>query len=276
MKRAALECACVSVAVLLAGSAAAAKDQCPKNGCPAKVAQPRVAPPPRQAQPAIIGRPAVIGAVPGSVPPQSPFSQGQRLQPTRPPFSGRPEQPGFKAAPEASPYSPHEPREPGRPGVGDPGSGAVGAAAPEHRFKPKPDAGAHADTLVSDRDHPKRFKPSTPEAGRPKLERVDHGKPYKVGRHTYKPVRAARFAWPPGFSYQHYGIGYRVPPAFWLPNYYIDNYLDYGVEPPPGGFQWIRYGPDLLLINLGSGEVANAVPGVFVESDDFQAQEQPQ
>jgi hypothetical protein len=35
----------------------------------------------------------------------------------------------------------------------------------------------------------------------------------------------------------------------------------------PAGFQRVRYGPDLLLIDLGSGEVANVVQGAFTDAD---------
>jgi hypothetical protein len=63
-------------------------------------------------------------------------------------------------------------------------------------------------------------------------------------------------------------VGYRLPHAFWVDRYYITDYSFYGVDAPPPNFQWVRYGPDLLLVDLNSGQVANAVYGVFEESDD--------
>jgi len=32
---------------------------------------------------------------------------------------------------------------------------------------------------------------------------------------------------------------------------------------PEAGFQWVRYGPDVLLVNVTTGEVVDAVYGVF-------------
>jgi hypothetical protein len=32
---------------------------------------------------------------------------------------------------------------------------------------------------------------------------------------------------------------------------------------PPYGYEWIRNGPDALLVDIGSGEVVSSVPGIF-------------
>ena len=74
-----------------------------------------------------------------------------------------------------------------------------------------------------------------------------------------------RYRWPSGYGYQRWGIGYRLPRDFWISDYYIYDYADYGLGPAPGGFQWIRYGPDILLINLYTGQIADAVYGAFDE-----------
>jgi Ni/Co efflux regulator RcnB len=37
------------------------------------------------------------------------------------------------------------------------------------------------------------------------------------------------------------------------------------LEPPPPGFQWVRYGPDLLLVNVVTGQVADVAYGVFYD-----------
>ncbi|MEJ0065348.1 MAG: RcnB family protein [Caulobacteraceae bacterium] len=34
--------------------------------------------------------------------------------------------------------------------------------------------------------------------------------------------------------------------------------------PPPPGSRWVRYGPDLLLVNLTTGRVEDTAYGVFL------------
>jgi len=47
------------------------------------------------------------------------------------------------------------------------------------------------------------------------------------------------------------------------PPYYYDNYAPLGLAPPPPGYRWIRYGPDLLLVDVTSGRIGDVVEGVF-------------
>jgi Ni/Co efflux regulator RcnB len=54
-----------------------------------------------------------------------------------------------------------------------------------------------------------------------------------------------------------------LPPAFLAPPYYYDEYAPLGLGPPPAGYRWVRYGPDLLLVNIATGRIADVVDGVF-------------
>ena len=101
------------------------------------------------------------------------------------------------------------------------------------------------------------------------VERDMVGHRFMYHGHAYAPFRAARYGWPRGYRYERFAIGRRLPDAFFVPRYYILDYETYGVEVPPAGFQWIRYGPDLLLVDLSSGQVINVVNGVFEESADM-------
>jgi Ni/Co efflux regulator RcnB len=91
---------------------------------------------------------------------------------------------------------------------------------------------------------------------------------YTYRGHTYRRFAGGRYRWPHGYGYRRYGVGYRLPRAFWIQDYYVYDYSDYGLGPPPENFQWIRYGPDLLLISLDTGEIAQDIPGVFDDSGD--------
>jgi Ni/Co efflux regulator RcnB len=54
-----------------------------------------------------------------------------------------------------------------------------------------------------------------------------------------------------------------LPSIFLTPTYFYDGYAALGLAPPPAGYQWVRYGPDVLLVNLATGRVADTVDGVF-------------
>ena len=43
--------------------------------------------------------------------------------------------------------------------------------------------------------------------------------------------------------------------------YYFDGYSSFGVGAPPRGFRWVRYGSDLLLVNVR--RIARVVRGAF-------------
>jgi Ni/Co efflux regulator RcnB len=54
-----------------------------------------------------------------------------------------------------------------------------------------------------------------------------------------------------------------LPPLFLVPGYYYADYAALGLPPPDPGFQWVRYGPDLLLVNIATGAVVDVVYGAF-------------
>jgi Ni/Co efflux regulator RcnB len=45
--------------------------------------------------------------------------------------------------------------------------------------------------------------------------------------------------------------------------YYFTGYAAMGLPPPVTGHQWLRYGPDLLLVDTHTGAVLHAAYGVF-------------
>jgi Ni/Co efflux regulator RcnB len=69
---------------------------------------------------------------------------------------------------------------------------------------------------------------------------------------------------PPGaarFSYR----GAALPPLFFARDYWYADWAGLGLDPPPPGYQWVRYGPDLLLVNVITGQVADVAYGVFYD-----------
>lgn len=86
--------------------------------------------------------------------------------------------------------------------------------------------------------------------------------------HAVSRFAGGAYHWRAGDHYRRWGTGYRLPREYWRRDYYIDDYDDYGLDAPPDGYEWIRYGPDLLLVDLGTGLIAQAVYGAFDDDGD--------
>jgi hypothetical protein len=76
-------------------------------------------------------------------------------------------------------------------------------------------------------------------------------------------VHAAPFVYPGGWGYRRWGAGMILPPLFLVPAYYYADWAGMGLPPPDPGFQWVRYGPDLLLVNISTGQVVDVIYGAF-------------
>ena len=68
---------------------------------------------------------------------------------------------------------------------------------------------------------------------------------------------------PQGYQYRHWGYGERLPQIYFMRNYWIMDFLMYGLDEPPPGYVWVRYGPDALLIDQYDGEIVEVVYGVY-------------
>jgi len=95
-----------------------------------------------------------------------------------------------------------------------------------------------------------------PHPGGPPGHFMYHGRPFN-------PIHAAPFVYPRGWAYRRWVIGATLPPLFLAPPYYYPGWATLGLPPPRPGFQWVRYGPDLLLVNIGTGQVVDVVYGAF-------------
>jgi|GEM_PF-3065795 len=93
------------------------------------------------------------------------------------------------------------------------------------------------------------------------LPRSPAGRAFVYKGRAYRPFLAPRYAW----AYRPIAVGGYLAPAFWSPNYFVVDYGWYGLAPPPPDYGWIRYGPDLLMMQLDSGAVAQEIPGAFVD-----------
>ena len=61
------------------------------------------------------------------------------------------------------------------------------------------------------------------------------------------------------WSYRPVRVGYRLASPFYAPRYYINDYGVYRVRAPARYQRWIRYGDDLLLVNVRTGRVLRVI-----------------
>ena len=83
-----------------------------------------------------------------------------------------------------------------------------------------------------------------------------------------RPFRVARYRWLADQLYQRIDKGGTLPRNFWLARYFVTDYAAFGLTAPADGFQWIRYGHDILLIDSGIGAAADVITDFFEESGD--------
>jgi Ni/Co efflux regulator RcnB len=74
---------------------------------------------------------------------------------------------------------------------------------------------------------------------------------------------ASGYARPNGWYAHHWTFGETLPALFWTRNYWLSDFGDYGLMPPPPGTVWVRDGADALLIDQYSGEIIQVAYNVF-------------
>lgn len=75
-------------------------------------------------------------------------------------------------------------------------------------------------------------------------------------RRTHRDVyRQGAYGGPRGYSYRPVSVGYRFQPSYYARNYWVSDYGRYRLARPAYGTQWVRYGNDVVLVNLRSGRV---------------------
>jgi len=81
--------------------------------------------------------------------------------------------------------------------------------------------------------------------------------------HAAHRFHAGAYRAPPGYNYRRWGYGEFLPSAFWGRDYWLTDFLAFGLFAPPDGYIWVRYGPDAMLIDEYTGEILQVDYGVF-------------
>ena len=151
--------------------------------------------------------------------------------------------------------------KPGRPGHNRPQPGQptiqpIGPGHPGHR----PDRPGNRPDRPDNR-------PNRPGHGhRPPvtIQPIKPTKPYRPGHRPHiRPIHRPGFRYPHGYGYRRWHIGLFLPHVFLHHYYYFNDWALLGLGPPPPGYVWVRYGPDLLLVDRFTGRIADVIYGAF-------------
>lgn len=80
---------------------------------------------------------------------------------------------------------------------------------------------------------------------------------------TFHRIQAQAFSYPRGYRYRRFSTHSILPRLFLSSRYFWTDWAALGVGPPPPGYVWVRYGPDLLLVNRYTGRIADVIYGAF-------------
>jgi Ni/Co efflux regulator RcnB len=98
---------------------------------------------------------------------------------------------------------------------------------------------------------------------------IEHGPSQYEKRAFQRNVTAPRrfrigaFRAPQGWQYRRWAFGQTLPRVYWAQPYWITNFWLYDLDRPPVGCEWVRSGPDALLIDTSTGEILEAEYNVF-------------
>ena len=176
---------------------------------------------------------------------ERPNQNRPQVRPSRP--GGPQVQPVRPGGPQIQPVRPGgpqiQPPRPGRPEVRPPRPGGP-------QIQPPRPGGDHG--------RPPRPQPPRPGIGGPGQHRPGAGRPPH-----FRPIRGPSFRYPRGYNYRRWSIGALLPALFLSTTYYYNSWDRLGVGAPPPGYRWVRYGPDLLLVQQRTGRVVDVIYGAF-------------
>jgi Ni/Co efflux regulator RcnB len=160
------------------------------------------------------------------------------------------------AQPNPNGRPPDRPGGPGGNGPGDrpgrpdrPNPGGPGGNGPGNR-PDRPNPGGPGMRPPSVRPGPGMRPPSRPPQ-------------FSWRGRSFSQMRGPAFRYPPGYAYRRWAIGAFLPSIFLGSSYYYDDWRGLGIDPPPPGRRWVRYGSDLLLVNLRTRRVEDTIYGAF-------------
>jgi len=94
--------------------------------------------------------------------------------------------------------------------------------------------------------------------------RRDRREDWRDYRESHREVyRRPAYRGPRGYRYRPVAVGYRFARPYYASRYWIPDYARYRLPPPGYGHRWVRYGNDVVLINISNGRVLNVFASFF-------------
>jgi Ni/Co efflux regulator RcnB len=75
--------------------------------------------------------------------------------------------------------------------------------------------------------------------------------------------RRPAYQGPRGYAYRPVAVGYRFQPTYYGNRYWVNDYARYRLPHPGRGARWVRYGNDVVLVNMRTGRVLRVYNGFF-------------
>ena len=66
-----------------------------------------------------------------------------------------------------------------------------------------------------------------------------------------------------GWRYRPVTVGFQLRPSFWGDRYVVSDYGRWRLPAPRMNQRWVRYGNDLLLVNVRNGRVLQVLPNRY-------------
>jgi Ni/Co efflux regulator RcnB len=173
---------------------------------------------------------------------------------SNPPRAGEPSKPAGGG--QSRPSQPSRPANPSPPRVANPARPQAPRAATPARPQ-APRAANPARPQPSRAASPQRRAPRFAQPLPPRGNQFSHRGQY------YNRISGPAFVYPSGWRYRAWAIGALFPALFLTPAYFYDGYAALGLEAPPPEYVWVRFGPDLVLVDTNNREVEDVVYGVF-------------
>jgi len=83
-------------------------------------------------------------------------------------------------------------------------------------------------------------------------------------KHNRSAYRLPRYVAPRGgYSYRRWSPGYRWDPWFYSSSYWISDPWYYRLPPAYGGYRWVRYYDDAVLVDIRNGEIIDIIYSFF-------------
>ncbi|WP_375391626.1 RcnB family protein [uncultured Sphingomonas sp.] len=75
--------------------------------------------------------------------------------------------------------------------------------------------------------------------------------------------RLGAYAGPRGYRYRPVAVGYRFDPVYYGRSYWLNDPSRYRLPAPAAYERWVRYGNDVVRVNLRTGRVVTVYNGFF-------------